>query len=244
MDEFSQSLERDHPPEWSDDYLDYQSLQDKVEAAAASDHDEVTAQHRKDQVQSELAVCHPRFGNLTQHLTIRFVLLQPLLTRTSRRSYPSIGSKSQLYNEMCMTLRTHTGVLKIACQTARQTTQAKGSLIKRTCKGCKLLGSRCQTCCRCVWLSDPLDVIVRMMLCYPSMCPEWCCLQYVSINVRGIRKVLNKFDRISSPQKPKDGCMTLQVERPHHAGSTTFQVGVQGTPLVACVTAILWHGFT
>lgn len=77
-----------------------------------------------------------------------------------------------------------------------------------------------------------------------SICTECCCLQYVSLNVRGIRKVLNKFDRISSPQKPKEGCMALQVERPHHAGSTTFQVGVQSTPLVGCLIAVLWHRFT
>lgn len=53
-------------------------------------------------------------------------------------------------------------------------------------------------------------------------------LQYVSLNVRGIRKVLNKLDRSASdsPQKPQDGCMALQVERPHHPGSTTFQVAV------------------
>ena len=51
-------------------------------------------------------------------------------------------------------------------------------------------------------------------------------MQYVSLNVRGIRKVLNKLDRgtSDSPQKPKDGCMALEVERPHHPGSTTFQV--------------------
>lgn len=59
---------------------------------------------------------------------------------------------------------------------------------------------------------------------------ECCCLlQYVSLNVRGIRKVLNKFDRDTSdsPQKPQDGCMALEVERPHHPGSTTFQVAVR-----------------
>lgn len=51
-------------------------------------------------------------------------------------------------------------------------------------------------------------------------------MQYVSLNVREIRKVLNKLDRATSdsPQKPKDGCMALEVERPHHPGSTTFQV--------------------
>lgn len=53
MDEFAQTLERDHFPDWSDQYLDYQSLQDKVETAAASNHDEATAQHRKTQVESE-----------------------------------------------------------------------------------------------------------------------------------------------------------------------------------------------
>ena len=59
---------------------------------------------------------------------------------------------------------------------------------------------------------------------------ECCCfLQYVSLNVRGIRKVLNKLDRgtSDSPQKPQDGCMALEVERPHHPGSTTFQVEVR-----------------
>ena len=59
MDEFSQSLQRDHLPEWSDEYLDYQSLQDKVEQAAASNQDEATVQHHKNEVQCELTVSHP-----------------------------------------------------------------------------------------------------------------------------------------------------------------------------------------
>lgn len=58
MDEFAQSLERDHLPEWSDHYLDYHSFQDKVEAAAASNHDEATAEHHKNLVESEVLVCH------------------------------------------------------------------------------------------------------------------------------------------------------------------------------------------
>lgn len=68
MDEFSESLERDRLPEWSDEYLDYQSFQDKVEAAAASNQDEATAEHHKNDVQSEPGVCRSQCGYLEQRI--------------------------------------------------------------------------------------------------------------------------------------------------------------------------------
>ena len=176
---------------------------------------------------------------MTARVLIHFVLLQPLSTRTSRRSSRSIGSKSQLCNEMWTILKVHTGGLRVACQIVKLTTKTRGNPVKRTCKSCKLLGNMCQTCCRYV---DLLVKSVNVTDMYNVLCCPYvlvgCRLQYVSLNVRGIRKVLNNLDRISSPQKPKDGCMALQVERPHHPGSTTFQVGANSAPLVWCVP---WH---
>ena len=82
MDEFAQSLERDHLPEWSDQYLDYQNLQDKVDIAAASNHDEATAQHHKAQVESELTPAVLWIASLSD-FDIPSLHPQPLLTRTS-----------------------------------------------------------------------------------------------------------------------------------------------------------------
>ena len=55
MDEFAESLERDHVPAWSDQYLDYKSLQQKVDTVAAPNLDEDTSQQRRTDVEGELA---------------------------------------------------------------------------------------------------------------------------------------------------------------------------------------------
>ena len=150
MDEFAQTFERDHLPEWSDQYLDYQSLQDKVETAVASNNDEETTQYHQNQVESELAYAHinERYMQYVAALTLRLVLLQPLLTRTLEKSSPFTESKSRLYNEICTISKAHTSLCKIACQTGTQTTLASGTLVKSTCKSCTNTGKMCQTCCR------------------------------------------------------------------------------------------------
>ena len=59
-------------------------------------------------------------------------------------------------------------------------------------------------------------------------------MQYISINTRGLRKILNNFDRKLDAEAPEDGCVTLEVERPHHPGHNSFQVcmyiGMSGSP--------------
>ena len=57
MDEFAESLERDHVPAWSQQYLDYRSLQQIVDTAAAPDLDEDTSQQRKNDVEGQPALC-------------------------------------------------------------------------------------------------------------------------------------------------------------------------------------------
>ena len=147
MDEFAQSLERDHLPEWSDQYLDYQSLQDKVDTVAASIYDEATSQHHKSQVESELTSATVRIASSADCDNSSWYL-QPLLTRISEKFYHFTDSKSQLCNETCKTSKAHTEACMILCQTTKQVTPASATHVKSTCNNCNNSGNMYQTCYR------------------------------------------------------------------------------------------------
>ncbi|KAL0025315.1 hypothetical protein WJX79_004533 [Trebouxia sp. C0005] len=127
MDEFTDSLYRERVSSWSEQYIDYEKLQSKVDAAAEPNQDEASCQQRRTEVETALD-----------------------------KEIKKLADKH----------------LQMLQQNGKHVTDL---------------------------------------------------LQYISLNVRGIRKVLNKFSRSNSPQKPKDGCMSLEVDRPHHPGSHSFQ---------------------
>ena len=52
MDEFADSLYRERVSSWSEQYIDYEELQSKVDAAAEPNQDEATCQQRKTEVES------------------------------------------------------------------------------------------------------------------------------------------------------------------------------------------------
>lgn len=54
MDEFADSLYRERVSSWSEQYIDYEELQSKVDAAAEPNQDEATCQQRKTEVESML----------------------------------------------------------------------------------------------------------------------------------------------------------------------------------------------
>ena len=52
MDEFTDSLYRERVSSWSEQYIDYEQLQSKVDAAAEPSQDEATCQQRRTEVES------------------------------------------------------------------------------------------------------------------------------------------------------------------------------------------------
>ena len=49
-------------------------------------------------------------------------------------------------------------------------------------------------------------------------------LQYVSLNMQGIRKILKKFAKHVEPTKPSPGFLALEIQHPHEPGWKMKQV--------------------
>ncbi len=49
-------------------------------------------------------------------------------------------------------------------------------------------------------------------------------LQYVSLNMQGIRKILKKFAKHVEPTKPSPGFLALEIQHPHEPGWKMMQV--------------------
>ena len=49
-------------------------------------------------------------------------------------------------------------------------------------------------------------------------------LQYVSLNMQGIRKILKKFAKHVEPTKPAPGFLALEIQHPHEPGWKMMQV--------------------
>jgi SPX domain protein involved in polyphosphate accumulation len=49
-------------------------------------------------------------------------------------------------------------------------------------------------------------------------------LQYVSLNMQGIRKILKKFAKHVDPTKPSPGFLALEIQHPHEPGWKMMQV--------------------
>lgn len=58
-------------------------------------------------------------------------------------------------------------------------------------------------------------------------------LQYVSLNMQAIRKILKKFAKHVEPNKPAPGFLALEIQHPHEPGWKMMQVK---QPMCVCVS--------
>lgn len=57
-------------------------------------------------------------------------------------------------------------------------------------------------------------------------------LQYISLNMQGLRKILKKFGKHVEPTKPQPGFLALEIEHPHEPGWKILQVWHAAVPCI------------